>query len=86
MVKYILTDSDRDLIIKNHVLPVAGITEHDFNCILRFLHQFKYQHGYLRGLYFKRPKDWTKAYIQAVNKVVCFIKYGDPLINYAPTG
>ena len=81
MSKYILTSSDKDLILKNHVLPVIDITDDRIEVVTWFLDNFEYQHGYKRGLYLKRPKDWTKAYIQAVDKVVCFIKYDDVLSN-----
>lgn len=81
MSKYILTPSDKDLILKNHVLPVIDIIDDRIEVVTWFLDNFEYQHGYKRGLYLKRPKDWTKAYIQAVDKVVCFIKYDDVLSN-----
>ena len=81
MAKYILTPSDKDLILKNHVLPAIDITDDRIEVVTWFLDNFEYQHGYKRGLYLKRPKDWTKAYIQAVDKVVCFIKYDDVLSN-----
>jgi hypothetical protein len=81
MAKYTLTPSDKDLILKNHVLPVIDIIDDRIEVVAWFLDNFKYQHGYKRGLYLKRPSDWTKAYIQAIDKVVCFIKYDDVLSN-----
>jgi hypothetical protein len=86
MVKFTLSDSDKELILKNHVLPVAGVTDQDVESVLWFLENFRYQHGYKRGLYFERPINWTKGYIQALDKVACFFKYGDPLINEMSTG
>ena len=86
MVKFTLVDSDKEHILKNHVLPVAGVTDGDVETVLLFLENFKYQHGYKRGLYFERPQHWTKAYIQALDTVACFFKYGDPLINEMSTG
>jgi len=81
MAKYTLTSSDKDLILKNHVLPAIDIIDDRIEVIVWFLDNFEYQHGYKRGLYLKRPKDWTKAYIQAIDKVVCFLKYDDVLSN-----
>jgi len=81
MVKYTIAESDKELILQNHVLPVTGISDEQVEVVLQFLDNFQYQHGYKRGLYLKRPSDWTKAYIQAVDKVVCFIKYDDILSN-----
>lgn len=76
-----LTESDKELILKNHVFPVAGITDEDVESVLWFLENFRYQHDYVQGLYFERPIDWTAGYIQALDKVACFFKYGDPLTN-----
>ena len=81
MVKYTLAESDKELILQNHVLPVVGISDQDVDSILWFLDNFQYQPGYKPGLYFNRPADWTKAYTQAVDKVVCSLKYGDVLSN-----
>jgi hypothetical protein len=84
MVQYKLTQSDKEQILKDHVFPVHGLTDYDVEYVLGFLEAYRYHSKYRRGLYFNRPKTWTKAYTQAVDKVACFFKYGDDLNNGPP--
>lgn len=84
MVQYKLTESDKEQILKDHVFPVHGLTDYDVEYVLGFLEAYKYHSKYQCGLYFKRPKTWTKAYRQAADKVACFFKYGDDLNNGPP--
>jgi len=84
MVKYTLTQKDREIILNDYVLTVRGVSDFDVDYILAFLDKYKYQRCYKCSFYFKRPKDWTPAYTQALDKVVCFFKYGDDLNNGPP--
>lgn len=81
MVKYMLTQKDKEHILNEYVFTVSGVSDADVEYILAFLDKYKYHYGYKPSFYFKRPKDWTPAYIQAIDKVVCFFKYGDYLNN-----
>jgi hypothetical protein len=84
MVQYKLTESDKEHIVRDHVLPVHGVRDYDVEYILGFLEAYRYHPKYQCGLYFNPPDTWTKAYTQAVDKVACFFKYGDDLNNGPP--
>jgi hypothetical protein len=81
MVQYKLTESDKEQILRDHVLPIHGVRDSDVEYVLGFLEAYRYHPKYRRGLYFNRPKNWTKAYVQAIDKIACFFKYGDDLNN-----
>jgi len=81
MVMFKLTESDKESLIKNNVLMVNNVIDEEVELVISFLENFRYQHDYLPGLYFERPIHWTEGYIQALDKIACFFKYGDVLSN-----
>ena len=81
MVQYKLTESDKENILKDNVFTVSDLRDYDVEYIIGFLNQYIYHKGYKRSFIIKRPKHWTKAYSQAVDKIECFFKYGDDLNN-----
>lgn len=84
MVQFTLTESDKEKILNDNVLTVKGLTDQDVEYVLGFLEAYRYHPEYKCSFYFNRPYSWTKAYAQAVDKVVCFFKYGDDLNNGPP--
>ena len=81
MVQYKLTLDDKEKILREHVFPVSDLNDHDVEYVIGFLEAYRYHPKYRRVMYSSRPKTWTKAYAQAVDKVACFFKYGDELNN-----
>ena len=84
MVQITLTPEDKEDILKDHVFSVKNLVDAEVEYILEFLEAYRYHPKYRRGIYFKRPENWTKAYAQAVDKIACFFKYGDHLNNGPP--
>ena len=81
MVQNTLTQEDREQILNDYVFTVSGVSDYDVEYIIAFLDKYKYQRHYNRRIYFKRHKDWTPAYAQAINKIACFFNYGHDLNN-----
>jgi len=82
MVQYTLSNSDKERLIDEFVLTVDGLSDEEFDHIYEFLDNFLYIKTYRKSLFLKRPKEWTKAYLQAADRISCFFKYGDSLSSY----